>query len=173
MSPAKVIFIMVKVLLLSIMFILGMRSHYTRTNRINSVFKLFVFYIILLLLLCVYEFLYTVIPLLHVTMVLSGMGKLAGVQIFQEKAKHFQDPDKTRVLKKFIWGFYGMYLALLCITPFDIIGAYCSERFTYPPCFMFLLYTELFLFIFTTKLFLNDYYLDELRVSQINLVEEQ
>ena len=89
MTPAKVIFITVKVMLIMIMMVLGMRSHYTRTNRINSVFKLFCFYIILMLLLVVYEFFYSVIPLLYVTMVLSGMGKLAGVQIFVEKAKHF------------------------------------------------------------------------------------
>ena len=85
----KVIFICVKVLLIIIMMVLGMRSHYTRTNRINSVFKLFCFYIVLMILLCVYEFLYPVIPLLYVILVLSAVGKLAGVQIFVEKAKHF------------------------------------------------------------------------------------
>lgn len=89
MSLPKVIFICVKVLLIIIMMVLGMRSHYTRTNRINSVFKLFCFYIVLMLLLCVYEFLYPVIPLLYVILCLSAVGKLAGVQIFVEKAKHF------------------------------------------------------------------------------------
>jgi hypothetical protein len=88
-SLAKVIFIVVKVLLIMTMMVLGMRSHYTRTNRINSVFKLFCFYILLMLMLCVYEFVYPIIPLLYVILVLSSFGKLAGVQIFVEKAKHF------------------------------------------------------------------------------------
>ena len=159
-SVGKVIFIMVKVILIGLMMIFGMRSHYTRTNRINSVFKLFIFYMFIMVLLCIYEFWKPVIPLLYVILVLSSIGKLAGVQIFVEKAKHFQDPAITRRVRKFIWAFYGLFLALLCLTPFGTIGAYCSEKFTYPLCFMMNLYAEVLFFIFTTKLYINDYYLD-------------
>lgn len=88
-SPAKVIFILVKVLLIITMMVFGMRAHYSRTNRLNSVFKLFIFYILIMVLLCIYEFVIPVIPMLYVILVLSGFGKLAGVQIFSGKAKHF------------------------------------------------------------------------------------
>lgn len=88
-TPVKAILIIVKCVLVTVFMIIGMRSYYTRSNRINSVFKLFCFYITILLLLCVYEFLFPLIPFLYVILVFSGMGKLAGVQIFIEKAKHF------------------------------------------------------------------------------------
>lgn len=65
-----------------------------------------------------------------------------------------------------------MFLSLLCITPFKVIGAFCTERFTYPACFMIFLITEVLFFMFTTKLYLNDYYLDELRVSELDNIEE-
>ena len=171
-SVPKVVFITVKVLLIIIMMLMGMRSHYTRTNRINSVFKLFIFYIFLMLLLCIYEFIFSAIALLYVILVLSGIGKLAGVLIFVEKAKHFQDPSITKTQRRYIWFFYSMFFCLLCLTPFPVIGAFCTPRFTYPICFMMYLYTEVCVFMFTTKLYINDYYLDELRVLEIDSIEE-
>lgn len=38
---------------------------------------------------------------------------------------------------------------------------------------MLFLYAEVLFFIFTTKLYWNNYYFDELRVSEIDLLEEK
>jgi hypothetical protein len=161
LSLGKVIFILVKVTLIVIMMVLGMRSHYSMTNRVDSIFKLFLYYIFLMILLCLYEFAFPLIPLLYINLVMSGMGKLWGVWILVEKAKKFQSHETNRRLKHTLGGFFGIDLFLLMITPFRAFGAYCHPGFIYPLCFMMFLYVEVLLFYFTSKLYLNDFYMNK------------
>ena len=51
-----------------------MRSHYLRSNRVNSVFKLFLFYLFIMGMVLLYEFYEAKLPLLYVTFVLSSLG---------------------------------------------------------------------------------------------------
>ena len=71
-----------------------------------------------------------------------------------------------------IWIFYATFLGLLVITFAPVVGAECNERFVYPACFMLYFYTMLAFFAFITKLYLNDYYMDPLKVSDIDNIEE-
>ena len=88
-SIGKTIFVSLKVLIILVMMGVGMYAHYSRSNKINRPFRLFIFYAFTLLLLCYYEFISQKIRMLYLLIVLSGIGQLASIYIFVEKAKYF------------------------------------------------------------------------------------
>ena len=69
-----VIFVILKISLIIIMMLFGMRSHYLRSNRVNQVFKLFLFYLFIMGMVLLFEFYQSKLPLLYVTYVLSSLG---------------------------------------------------------------------------------------------------
>ena len=147
-SIVKIVFICVKITLVIIFMLMGMHANYVRTNRMNSIFKLFLVFIVVLLALGVYEFVpffNHMLPFLYICMVMIGFTHVASLQIFLDKAKQYQDFKVTEQMKKKIWIFYGLLIICLCISPLPIVGAYCTkDRLAYPICFMILLYTWVF-----------------------------
>ena len=101
-SVVKIVFICVKILLVIIFLVMGMHANYVRTNRMNSIFKLFMVYIALLIGLAIYEFVpyfNHMLPFLYVCMVLIGFTHVASLQIFLEKAKQYQKTETTERMK--------------------------------------------------------------------------
>lgn len=84
------IFIWVKVLTIMIMMVLGMRAHCKRSERINQVFKLFLYYIFVLILVLMFEFYKPAeesVPLLYIIYVLSGIGQVIQIDFFIKQCK--------------------------------------------------------------------------------------
>ena len=102
-----------------------MIAHYTRRSRVNGVFTLFIFYVVVMILLCYYEFIGHQIFMLYVIVVLCGIGQLGSIAIFIEKAKHFQDEYLTIWLRKLLASFSLVFLIMLVLTPFPVVGAKC------------------------------------------------
>jgi hypothetical protein len=160
----KFIFVCVKILLVIIFLIMGMHANYVRTNRMNSIFKLFLVFIAVLIGLFLYEFIpyfHNMLPCLYLCMVIIGFTHVASLHIFLEKAKQYQDLAQTESMKKKIWISYGALIICLCISPIPVIGAFCTkDRLAYPICFMVLLYTWLFVSIMGRFWVKNNFYMD-------------
>ena len=99
----KIVFVCVKILLVIIFLIMGMHANYVRTNRMNSIFKLFMVFITVLIGLFLYEFIpyfHNMLPCLYLCMVVIGFAHVASLQIFLDKAQQYQDLAKTESMKK-------------------------------------------------------------------------
>ena len=172
MSIGKFLFIVIKVALIIFMMSMGMVAHFSRTQKFGRVFRLFIYYMIIMMLLCYYEFLSHEIFVLYLIVILCGFGQIASIDIFMDQASNFQEEETTKWQKKFIYGFTALYFIFLTLTPMPMIGATCHEDlFIYPLCFMIFWYTQYVFFAVTTYFYVNDYFMDEDIVEQMVQIE--
>lgn len=68
------IFVIGKGVLVVLMLVLGIRTHYVFKQQISNIIILFVFYVLLMILIFVYEYFIGNLRILYVTLVLSNIG---------------------------------------------------------------------------------------------------
>ena len=88
-SIPKTIFIILKVTIIIGCMFMGCLAHMSKTGRINSVVKLFVFYVLVMALLCYYEFVNNQIQILFINLVLAGIGQIQSLNILVNKARKY------------------------------------------------------------------------------------
>ena len=154
----------------------GIGSNYVRSQRVTSIFSLMIFQIMILVVLCLYEFTerFKKIYVLYLMMVLSGIAQVRGVHIFVKKATFYhKTPQITRNLTNITFVFYGINLGLIPIAFIPQIGARCSEGKEYPICFILYLIVSILFFIFAVTLFCKDYFVDKEKANEIDSVQDQ
>ena len=157
--------------------ILGMRSHYIRSNRVNQVFKLFIYYIFVLVLVLMFEFYKPaeeLIPLLYLIYVMSGIGQVIQIDFFVKQCKQFHSNEIHKKLEAVSVILVMLHLCILLIAPTENIGAYCQDNIKYPVGFQMINFLQIGMFIMSYYFYCKNYWIDESQIKEdrIILIEE-
>jgi hypothetical protein len=168
---ANVLFVCIKVFLVMGMMIFGMVANYAKSNaknhgegEVNPIFRLFLYWVFILVLLCLYEFSETfkTIRFLYFMLVLGGMAQIRGVHIFIDKASHYhKDPQTTRNMTNVVLVAYAVHILLLGLVNDADIGAFCVKDHEYPKCLVIYLSVWLLCFVFVAVFKFNNFYMDD------------
>jgi len=164
----KTIFITVKLLIISIMMVAGIRAHMTKKNREPKIIALLALHLVLLGLIFVYELMYEYLPIIYIILVCTGASSVFQTQLHIESAKAMI-PEGTLQRNKCVIGvFYLVYLLLGVIAFLPGVGARCGQvqmsgfnGRTYPFCFAALLWTNLAFWGYTVYLYFKAYGIDD------------
>lgn len=70
------LFIIVKVIAIIVFLFMGIKTHFSKQGKVTNVINLLLFYIVLMLLLTIYEFIVPTLPMLFTMVTLSVVGEL-------------------------------------------------------------------------------------------------
>jgi len=163
----KIIFISVKILVIGLMMILGLRAHCIKQNRELKVIFLLSFYLLLLALIFVFELVYEYIPIIFLIMICTSASQVFQTELHIDSAKVLVPEGTYKKNKIVIRVFYVIYLLLAAAAFVPGVGARCGRAHmdgingrTYPLCFAAMLFTNLLFWIFTMFLFCKGYEID-------------
>jgi len=146
------------------MMVLGMRSHYIRSNRVNQVFKLFIYYIFVLILVLLFEFYKPAeesVPLLYLIYVMSGIGQVIQIDFFIKQCKQFQSKEIHKKLEAVSVVLVILHLCILLLAPTESVGATCQDNMKYPIGFQLVNFLQIGMFIMSFYFYCNNYWIDE------------
>ena len=113
---SKLIFICFKISIILVFMVMGAIAHISSTNKIkiNSVVKLFSLYVLVMGVLCFYEFYMRTILVLYVALVLAGLAHVYSFSILLGIASKYQDKkisDQCKILSVvFVAGFACLFI---------------------------------------------------------------
>jgi hypothetical protein len=140
-SPvANTLFVIVKIVLCVALTTNGMAAYYAKSNAIsadgyNPILRLFIFWMVVLNMLAIYEFTeyFKKIYFLYIILVLAGMAQVRGVEILVNKASRYhKDVSTLRSLKNVINLTYAAHALLLGSYNSVNYGAKCQKDMEYP-----------------------------------------
>jgi hypothetical protein len=141
----NILFICFKVGLVMIMMINGMAANYAKANadnrnegEVNPIFRLFIYWFLLLLMLLAYEFTATfkTIWFLYIMLVGAGLAQVRAIHIFIDKASRYhKDPATQRYMVNYLFVTYSILFGLLGMSNDAAFGAKCQKTKEYPVVF--------------------------------------
>jgi hypothetical protein len=139
---ANVLFIILKVGLVMIMMVNGMAANYAKANannrsegEVNPIFRLFIYWCILLVMLLAYEFTETfkTIFFLYLMLIGAGLAQVRGIHIFIDKAaRYHKDPATQRLMVNSLMVMYAIMFCLFGMANDGSFGAKCQKNAEYP-----------------------------------------
>ena len=150
---------------------MGCLAHLSRSGRINSVVKLFVFYVLVMALLCYYEFVNNQLKVLFFTLVLAGIGQILSVFILVNKARKYQELQSYKIIQSILGLFGGLYVITLATGWIPGAAAECNQSRIYPLSFMIYMYLYVIFGIFSLSLYKMNYLMTDAKISEFKEME--
>ena len=153
--------IFAKVTLIISFFVMGIRAHQARAEKVTFVVYIMGVYIVAMLGLAVYEFFFEKVMLLYYVLLLCVLGQAFQVQILLNKARRFQvekNQTKGKCVLIFLYTMYALQ-AVVGVTP--TWSAHCRAKMRYPMCMHILMICVYILFGTSTYLYQHNYFIDE------------
>lgn len=143
-SVPKIIFISLKVLIISTMLLLGLRAHLKMpTDKRNyEVISLMVLYLILLIVITIVELIKESIPTIFIILVITSGSQVYQVNLFLKSCKDYIQPKVYRRNQIILFVYFLLYCSNLVMTfsprgvgaKCGVINVWGVER-VYPLCF--------------------------------------
>ena len=83
------LYVGIKCVLIIIMMLFGIRAHYMRSHKITRVTKLFIWYIIVMVLLMINETVYEHLTFLYIILLTSTIGMLKLIEMFIDRVEKY------------------------------------------------------------------------------------
>jgi hypothetical protein len=150
--------------------VFGMAANYAKSNarqsegEVNPIFRLFLYWVLILCMLCAYEFIETFkkIYFLYIMLIMGGLAQVRGVHIFIDKASiYHKEPITTRRMVNAVQVAYGAHLVLLGLVNDADYGAFCKTSIEYPVCMIVYFIVWLCFFGVGAVFYYNNFWIDE------------
>ena len=148
------------------MLLVAIRAHCNRSSKMTSfskrASKLFGYYVVVMVMLTLYEVWFKYIPFLFGIVVVSGFGQVLQIYVLLKYISRFwTDENDVQITT---YGFFMAYfiLAVVACIPGEWPGYFvlCTEEQVIPRAFIMYLVIQILLFLYTWFLYCNNYYLD-------------
>ena len=168
----NIIFIIFKVGLVMIMMVNGMAANFAKNNavnksgqgEINPIFRLFIYWCLLLVMLLLYEFVdyFKKIYFLYIMLIGAGLAQVRGVHIFINKVAIYHTDSKIeRNMVNAIYVAYGILFILIGMFNDADVGAFCQKDKEYPVIYQIYFVFWLCFFFLCAYFYKMDFFINE------------